>query len=216
MRYRSTLLAVIVVAISACSGLGTLSQDPHTQQLWSEREAALTEVRQWDMYARGALKLEGEAYNIGIRWQRELDGRFMMLLEAPFGQGVFRIDATAAGTSRLSLPDGQTFENSSVEALLEEAVGWSLPISGLDYWIRGMPQPQAEHVHRLDADGRTRSIRQDGWDIDYLDYFSAADAPELPRRLKLANDTVTLKLAIERWQPSTMDAENADLFPSFD
>ena len=204
------------MAISACSGLGSLSQDPHTQQLWSEHEAALAEFRQWDMYARAALKLEGEAYNIGIRWQRELDGRFMMLLEAPFGQGVFRIDATAAGIYRLSMPDGQTFENSSVEALLEEVVGWSLPISGLDYWIRGMPQPQAEHVHRLDADGRTRSIRQDGWDIEYLDYFSAADAPALPRRLKLANETVTLKLAIERWQPSTMDADNADLFPSFD
>ena len=97
------------------------------------------------------------------------------------------------------------------------APGWSLPISGLDYWIRGLPRPQAEAAHRFDAEGLTRSIRQDGWDIEYRDYFSADDeAPPLPRRLTLMNETLTLKLAIERWQASTARAEDADLFPSFD
>jgi len=188
------------------------------QQLWSERQAALAEVRQWDMYARAALKLKGEAYNIGIRWQREQDGRFMMLLEAPFGQGVFRIDASAAGAYRLSMPDGRTFKNSSAEALLDDVIGWSLPISGLDYWIRGLPKPtaQANQLPLLDSKGYAQSIRQNGWDIEYLEYFSSVDTPALPRRLRLANETVTLKLAIERWQPSTIEADNADLFPSFD
>jgi outer membrane lipoprotein LolB len=114
------------------------------------------------------------------------------------------------------LPDGQSFENNTAEALLEDVVGWSLPISGLEYWVRGLPHPHARHALRLDADGRAQSIRQDGWDIDYIDYFSDADMPPLPRRLQLANETVTLKLVIERWQPSQIDADDTGLFPGFD
>jgi outer membrane lipoprotein LolB len=168
------------------------------------------------MYARAVLKLEGEAYNIGIRWRRQGDGRFMILLEAPFGQGVFRIESDQPGVYRLLLPNGGLFENTSAEALLEDAVGWSLPISGLDFWIRGLPHPRTEFSQRLDSKGRARSLRQDGWDIEYRDYAEAFDGLQLPRRMRLVDDPVTFKLVVEHWQPPRAEDSNADLFPSFD
>ena len=170
---------------------------------------------QWNLYARGALRLKGEAYTIGMRWQRYDDARFTMLIEAPFGQGVLRIEALAAEQYQLQLPNGQMFEHSTVEALLDDAVGWSLPISGLDYWVRGLAHPDTTYSHRLDAAGRAKSIRQDGWDIDYLEYFDVPGEPSLPRRLSLANDMLTLKLVIERWQQLPTEASDVDLFPSF-
>jgi len=173
-------------------------------------------MAQWDLYARAALRLQGEAYNISLQWQREADDRFEMLLEAPFGQGVLRIEASGPGRYRLSLPDGQVVTNSSVEALLDQVVGWSLPISGLDYWVRGLPDPRSVSSHLLDSAGRAQSIRQDGWDITYLDYFADSARPALPRRLSIANDQLTLKLVIERWQKTPAAASDADLFPSFD
>ena len=160
----------------------------------------------WDIHARAALTLKGEAYNIGLSWQRDAD-RFMLLLEAPFGQGVFRIDGAVGDSYRLRLPDGQIFSNATPEALLEDVIGWSLPISGLEYWIRGVPQPDAEFSHRIDARGRARSISQDRWTIDYLDYFDAAPEPQLPRRIKLSRDDLTLKLVIERWQQSEAEQD---------
>jgi len=216
LRNRSIFPVLFALAISACSAPGPKTTDTALQQQWGEHRLALAEVRQWDMYARAVLRLEGEAYNIGIRWQRELDGRFMMLLEAPFGQGVFRIEDAASGVYRLSLPDGKFYENSTVEALLQQAIGWSLPVGGLDYWIRGLPQPGDERAPLLDGRGRAQTIRQAGWEIDYLAYFPASDVPALPRRLRLENDAVMLKLAIERWQPAAADTDDADLFPSFD
>jgi outer membrane lipoprotein LolB len=213
---RYTYLAVVLLAVSGCSRYGKLADDPATEALWARQQAVATEVTQWNLYARGALRLEGEAYNIGIRWQRYADGRFMMLLEAPFGQGVLRISATAPGRYLLRLPDGQLFENSSVEALLLEVAGWSLPIDGLDYWIRGLPHPDSVHSLRLNSAGRAQSIRQDSWDIAYLDYFSKVNELPLPRRLSLTNDKLTLKLVIERWQQAPAAAGDADLFPVFD
>ena len=214
MHHRRILLAVFALALGACSGLGRQA-DHALQQSWSEQQDAAAAVRQWDMYARAVLRLDREVYNIGIRWQRETDGRFMMLLEAPFGQGVLRIDAHPPDAYELLLPDGRRFVNSSVEALLDDAAGWSLPIGGLDFWIRGLPRPQQAHAHRLDGEGRARSIRQDDWDIVYLDYFEPEDGVALPRRHELQNEAVTLRLAIERWQAMQIEAGDTDLFPSF-
>jgi outer membrane lipoprotein LolB len=213
---RYTLLALIILASPACSRLGGLTEDSARQELWTEQLAAAREMTQWNLYARAALRLRGEAYNISLQWQREADDRFEMLLEAPFGQGVLRIDAVGPGRYRLRLPDGRLVTNSSVEALLDEVVGWSLPIGGLDYWVRGVPDPRSASSHRLDSEGRARSISQDGWDITYVDYFEDSRPPALPRRFSLANDQLTLKLVIERWQQVPTGATGTDLFPSFD
>ena len=216
MLLRTTFLVVVLVAVAACSRYGNIEDDALRQSLWARQQAVAAEVTQWNLYARAGLKLEGEFYNVGIRWQRHENGRFMMLLEAPFGQGVLRIDAVGPEEFHLRLPDGQLFVNNTVEALMDDVVGWSLPFSGLDYWVRGLPKPGGDYRHRLDADGRAQSIRQDGWDIAYLDYFAKTSEPTLPRKLKLSNEKVTLKLVIERWQQAPSDASDADLFPSFD
>jgi outer membrane lipoprotein LolB len=213
---RTTLIAVVLVALSACSRYGNLADDSLRQSLWVEQQAVAAEVTLWNLYARAALSLENQFYNIGIRWQRQHNGRFTMLLDAPFGQGVLRIDALGPEEFRLRLPDGRLFVNNTVEALMVDVVGWSLPISSLDYWIRGLPFPGDDYRHRLDSTGRAKSIRQAGWKIAYLDYFAEAGEPPLPRKLKLTKEAVTFKLVIERWQPAPGDASDADLFPSFE
>jgi len=213
---RTTLIAVVLVALSACSRYGNVVDDSLRRSLWAKQQAVATEVTQWNLYARAALRVKGAFYNIGIRWQRQDNGRFSMLLDAPFGQGVLRIDALGPEEFRLRLPDGQLFVNNTVEALMVDVVGWSLPISGLDFWIRGLPYPGDNYRHRLDSRGRAQSIRQAGWDITYLDYFAKVGEPPLPRKLTLASKGVTLKLVIERWQQASSDASDADLFPSFD
>ena len=217
MLRRPTFLVCLVLFIAACGGRGNLTLDPEVQLLWTEQQAAAGAFNQWDMYARAVLRPhEGGVYSVGLRWQREADGRFMMMLDAPFGQGVLRIEALKAGVYRLRLPNGRSFENSTAEALLEDAIGWSLPVSGLDYWVRGLPHALTEYSYRLDAGGRARSIKQDGWEIEYLEYSTAAADPALPRRLRLGNDELSFKLVIERWWPAAADATDSELFPSFD
>jgi outer membrane lipoprotein LolB len=78
-----------------------------------------------------------------------------------------------------------------------------------------LPRPGSDYSHRLDQGGRARSINQDQWSIGYLDYFARQENLQLPRRVKLVSDNVTLKLIIERWQQATIDASPSDLFPTF-
>lgn len=211
---RTLVFAAFALAAVGCSQLGSMSGDPRAEQLWNARQQAAAEFDNWDLRARAALRLKGEAYNINLSWKRAPD-RFSILLEAPFGQGVFRITSGSDGVYRLHLPDGQQIVNSTPEALLEDAVGWSLPIDGLEYWIRGMPQPGGNYFRRIDAEGRARTISQDRWDISYTDYFDTEPEPQLPRRIKLAREELSLKLVIEHWQPDPGEQAPSDLFPEF-
>ena len=211
---RFVFLACTAVAIAGCSQFGGLADKQQAQERWAARQQALLDFDTWDIHARAAIKLKGAAYNIGIRWRRQAENS-MILLEAPFGQGVFRIESAAGGTFRLRLPDGRVSANRTAEALLDEMIGWSLPISGLEYWIRGIPQPDSAYTHRLDQEGRARSINQDQWTINYLEYFVEEEDPQLPRRIKLVSETLTLKLVFERWQRLEIEDRPADIFPVF-
>jgi len=211
---RPVSFACAVLAIAGCSQFASLEERQQAQALWVSQQQVVAQYSDWDMHSRAFIKFEGGAYNISFRWQRDPDS-FMLLLEAPFGQGVFRIESEPGEPYRLKLPDGRIFENLSAEALLEDVIGWSLPIGGLDYWIRGMPRPGSDYSHRVRTDGRTRSIKQDQWDISYLDYFEQQEDSRLPRKIELANDTITVRLVVERWQPAKQGASGSDLFPEF-
>jgi outer membrane lipoprotein LolB len=78
-----------------------------------------------------------------------------------------------------------------------------------------LPDARSDYSLRLDPTGRASSISQDGWEIEYLDYFAAEVDPALPRRLRLRSDDLMLQLVIERWRPAVADAIDAELFPSF-
>ena len=216
MPRRPLYLVILILFVAACAGRGGPSLESDNEILWQQQQAVAAAFNEWDLYARGLLRRPGEAYNVNLRWQRRASGEFTMTLEAPFGQGVLRIENTAPQSYRLRLPDGQVFVNQSPEALLVDVVGWSLPISGLEYWIRGLPDQRREYRYQLDADGRARSIAQDGWDIEFLDYFADAEQPPLPRRIGLGNDELSLRLVIERWNPVMDEAPDSDLFPGFD
>ena len=211
-------LIVILLIAALSAGCGRYAEVDEGQQAsaWKSYQHAQTGLQSWDMHARAVLQLEGEIYHLGIRWQRNSSG-YNLVLEAPFGQGVFRIDARPAALDPfvLRLPNGQRFMNSSTEALLDEVVGWSIPVSGLEYWVRGIPDPAGIYSHRFE-DMRLKSIKQDGWNIDYLDYFENSELTPLPRRLKLERDKISLKLVIERWQAAEQNLVSDDIFPVFD
>ena len=186
-----------------------------SEQAWLEQRQALQQLTRWDIQARAAIQLEGEAYNLGIRWRYRSD-RSLLLLQAPFGQGVIQIESDAAGFHRLSLPDGRSLVDSSPEALLEQVIGWSIPVSGLEHWVRGLPRPDSEFKRRIDDQGLPRRIEQDQWSIDYLDYFEPDDPPWLPRRIQLEFEQISMRLVIDQWQQAASAGEASELFPEFD
>ncbi|MEM7564301.1 MAG: lipoprotein insertase outer membrane protein LolB [Pseudomonadota bacterium] len=207
-------ISLVAISLASCSQSRLQDDSASAPQRWETHQQAASVYNNWDMQARAVVRLQGEAYNLGIQW-REAEGERVILLQAPFGQGVIRLESIAGNQYRLALPDGRVLRNQSPEALLDSVIGWSIPVSGLHYWIRGLPKPVAAYTRRLNEMGTARRLKQDEWSIEYQDYFESTAGLRLPRRIDLTYDQILIRIVIERWQAATFEESQGDLFPEF-
>ena len=217
--YRVVLFWVVLTLV-ACSSLSDLPVTEESYRNWARHQARLGKINSWEIHARAAIFVEQEVYQVGINWQREID-QFVIVIEAPFGQGVFRVESNQPAVGqlamKLSLPDGQVFYDKSAEALLIKVFGWSIPVGGLKSWIKGLPLLDTDYHFDLQADGRLKSLRQDGWLINYLEYFTGDTASQgLPRKMYLKHTNLAIKIVIDRWRQFESEVNSPIIFPDFD
>lgn len=211
------IFSVAVLLLSACTSVPKLPVSEHSQKQWAQYQLEAGRISSWDLHGRAAIFVDDEIHNVGLNWQHSVE-EFLMILEAPFGQGVFRIESSRETEFpvKLSLPDGQLVYAETAEAALERVVGWSIPVSGLESWIKGLPQKNISFSQDLNDDGRLKSLLQNDWRINYLDYFEFEHpAKGLPRKMYLKHNKLALKIVIERWQKPDTKASNTELFPDF-
>jgi hypothetical protein len=83
-------------------------------------------------------------------------------LVSPFGQTVATGRRESDGRAMLTLSDGRTLRAASLDALLEQALGWPLPIERLPDWL----DDRFETVVTRDAAGRVATAEDSGWRIE--------------------------------------------------
>ena len=218
---RALALLTLISMISACSTVGKNTSEQTLDRDWAQYQLEANRVATWDLRGRAVVFVENTVHQIGLSWQTsEID--YSLTLEAPFGQGVFRVESNFDGDLpfKLSLPNDRVVYGETAEAVLEEVLGWSIPVSGLHSWIKGLPDQSSDYHYRLDSEGRLRSLRQAGWQINYIDYFEVSDDGSgeqagLPRRLHLERDQITLKLVVESWQKPIAVETDTGAFPQF-
>lgn len=88
-------------------------------------------------------------------------------LSGPLGRGAARLTGRPGQVS-LEVANQGRYEAPSPEALLEEQVGWKLPVSHLVWWVRGLPAPESKSRLSLNGDSRLATLEQDGWRVEYL------------------------------------------------
>lgn len=201
MKY--SLLIGLALLLGACSTL-PLPPTPEpnaAETLWQQRQQALAALQSWSLNGRIAVFTQQQGWHAGVRWVEDR-GMYHIRLDAPLGQGAADISGSPAGVV-LRTSDGE-FSADSAEALLEQHLGWQLPISGLIYWVRGLPDAHAPvQARTLDEAGRLTHLTQSGWVIEFRRY--AANPPaaplDLPDKIFLTSTTAGLeiRLAIERW-----------------
>ena len=88
----------------------------------------------------------------------------------------------------------------SVEALTRQALGWALPLSLLQYWVRGLPAPGSlpAQVER-DSSGRLQALTQNGWRVA-LTYYSDGEMNGRVRRLDLSDGANEIRVVIDTWR----------------
>lgn len=145
---------------------------------------------------RISVKYNGSHHSAGLRWTHTAQSDEILLL-APLGQTAARIYRDASGAM---LDDGeQRHEAASTEILMQQVLGWYLPLGGLHHWVLGLPEAGSPAQVERNGNGQIALLRQDGWEIRYLRH-SATQQDSLPTRLHMSRNDLQLQLLIDEWE----------------
>ncbi|MGF6923710.1 lipoprotein insertase outer membrane protein LolB [Paraburkholderia sp. 40] len=185
--------AAAVVALAGCASVKP--QGPSTSNAATEVTAQTSRSYQ----GRFAIQ-----YNDQNGQQRNAYGNFSwhetgdtvtLQLRNPLGQTLAIVTSSPASAT-LELPNRQPLTADNVSTLMQNALGFTLPVEGLRYWLQPSPAPTSRAKTEKDPEqpSRLKQITQDGWTIDYVAY---ADAPATGvKRLNLSRSEPPLDIKL--------------------
>ena len=182
-----TLLLLLAVLLGGCTGLSSNPPAAIPAQLASATFA---------MNGRISANHQGNRHSAGLRWMHQNNSDELLLL-APLGYTVARVyrDAHQATLEE----SDKSYQADDAETLMEQVLGWHLPLNGLHQWVLGLPD--SNDVERIERDdlGRIYVLHQSGWEVRYLRYVDTSPN-SLPSRLQLTHEDLQLLLLIDEWE----------------
>jgi outer membrane lipoprotein LolB len=148
------------------------------------------------MNGRISVDHHGERHSANLHWtHRRLSDEILLL--TPLGQTAARVYRDG---SHATLDNGgKHYQDSDAESLMEQVLGWHLPLDGMHLWVLGMPDDTGTAQIVRDDVGRISVLHQLGWEVRYLRY--ADNSPEsLPTRLQMSHADLQVQLLIDEWE----------------
>ena len=205
------LAGLVALSMAGCATRGPVAdapvlRDPEAlaaaQAAQATRTAWLASQADWSFAGRVAVNANGKGGSGRIDWQQTGAG-YLVALSAPVTRQSWRLGGDLqTGGARLDGLEGGPREGADADRLLREATGWDIPVASMVHWARGVADPSAPADDvEYDPQGRLRTLSQQGWRVDYLDWFPAEGAqPVMPRRMEARRQGATVKVAVDQWQ----------------
>jgi len=166
------------------------------QAAYDDRAENIASVSSWNLVGRISLD-DGEDGGSGrLQWVVK-DDHSTLDFHGAMGRGAWQLEIEPGGAA-LRLADGSEHFADGVDALVQQQIGWPIPVKALQWWVRGLAAPGTIDAQQLGADGLLTSLAQFGWQIDFNRYASDAGVA-MPVRLDARQNDYRVKLAIGRW-----------------
>ena len=195
--FRTALLAVVLIApLFGCAIPPATS--PEATAAWAARQSRLARLTTWQADGRIGVVSGQEGWHASFQWAQR-DAGYRIALIGPLGQGRVVVESDGQEV-RIQTQDGQNWTAPDADALLEQSLGVRLPVNGLRYWARGLPEPGSTPILQTDGQGRLTRLEQNGWVIEYPAYAPTSLLNlDLPERIVARRQDLSVKLVIERW-----------------
>lgn len=190
--------ALLLIGTCLVILLGGCQSTPRQTIGSAQQERLLYGMPQWEAEGKIAIQMAGDRQSASFKWTQD-KANYSVHLFGPFGQGTTWLRRTSRGVTLESAKTG-THRAASAEALMEEVLGWQVPVSNLQFWLRGLPakKPKPTHLER-DSAGLMAQLHQQGWQVTYSrhEHFKGW---QLPTRILAERDDLRLAIVIKRWQ----------------
>lgn len=190
----------LLLWLAGCSA-PAIRQEPATDIDWPQQQKSLQAIHQWNILGRISVQTRDNGGQADFAWQQQNRQDYRIRLTAPLGAGTTWIKGSAEGVELIT-PSGEHVSNGDVDQLMMQVNGWPLPVSGLYYWVRGLPSPRSTYVvTRWHNPALPEVIEQDGWRIEFRSHHEVSGR-WLPRKLfisRLDELEVDVRLIIRQW-----------------
>lgn len=199
MIMRNLLVPLLALLLAGCAGLGPRESVEGTgNAAWKAHKSQIASLDGWQISGKIGIRAPQDSGSGTLFWLQRQD-YFDIRLSGPLGRGATRLTGRPDAVS-LEVAGQGRFEATSPEALVEQQLGWRLPVSHLLWWVRGLPAPDSRSRLSLDGASRLARLEQDGWQVDYLAY-AEHDGFTLPERIRLQGHDLQITLVVKDWQP---------------
>lgn len=173
---------------------------------WPTRQKRLQTIKHWQLNGAIAIKTSQQGQTASLAWQQQSPHVYTISLYGPLGAG--RITLTGTKNRVHLLADNKLHQAKTPEALMQQMLGWQLPVGNLYYWVRGLPAPGLQARLHFDRYHHISQLQQQGWLVTYQRYTSTGQF-DLPSLLTLQRRTLnenhstepnlTVKIVISQW-----------------
>ena len=163
-------ILILVVLLSACAAPSKRFTQAPDEQQWQAHLQQMAGVAAWNIRGRIAIQAEDFGGQADLFWRQQTPQLYDIKLVLPFGGGTTQLLGSPNGVV-LVTTDGQRIYENDPDRLLEAVQGWKFPITGLQYWLLGVPMPDrsSQLVHWNEA-GYLQLMEQDGWRVEMRGY----------------------------------------------
>ena len=193
-----TLLTLtFALLITACSTVPTAEVGQAERVLLYEAKyGALAEAEWWELRGRLAIN-DGEDGGSGhLNWQKH-GQTSSMTFHGALGRGAWQLHANENGAV-LEWANGEVYRADTVGELIEQQLGWTIPVNALVWWVRGLSAPGDWGLRQIDEHGNLEQLSQLGWSIKYGRYQNTGSV-SMPMKLTARRQSYTVKFAIQDW-----------------
>ena len=212
-------MALMALVLSACVSAPSRPIVDDPDEVWQQRVNDLYNIDSWAIKGKLAVKTHQRGGQATMLWRRDRDVHNINLY-GPLGSGRVILTQDQAGAT-LRDNKKKTYHAATAEELLQRVAGWQVPFQSMRYWLLGVPRPGEDYEQSVDDWGRLQTLRQSGWEVEYLEYKEFWGR-ELPRKFKMTalpgavhsvddqldeNDQVRVKIIIKSWQKLRIDSQ---------
>jgi len=196
-------LFFVLLVLNACTGVAVKETGTGNKAAYQDRATKIAAISEWGFVGRISLD-DGDRGGSGrLQWEVR-PGNSELDFHGAMGRGAWHLRISPEGAV-LKEANGAEQTAAGVNALIQDRIGWPIPVDALQWWVRGLAAPGAVEDQKFDSQGLLISLGQFGWSVDY-DRYDSVDGAVLPARLNARRDNYRVKLAIRRWQ---MDMSHA-------
>jgi outer membrane lipoprotein LolB len=188
------ILPPLMIVLAACNT--TSRMDAPVNSEWEQRKAVLQSLNHWEFTGSINVRDANEAHSSRIRW-RQQNEQYRINLWGTFNIGATEINGRP-GEVRIEQEGEEPIITESPEEMLYQRIGYELPVTELNFWIKGIPAPGRSEAMVFAENQQLLGFEQAGWRIDYLGYTNIG-AESLPTRIRIQKEPLRLDLTRLNW-----------------